>query len=245
MILQSSFLNMGSPPLARGKVVTTITASGNERITPACAGKSGLGYTSLCMRWDHPRLRGEKIFIHLNHWRAQGSPPLARGKERKTKEKPTCFGITPACAGKREGMFDCEDVIRDHPRLRGEKLKSLMRFRRRMGSPPLARGKGFCRSPSSGKPRITPACAGKRLLCPRFGSLSRDHPRLRGEKYLLYLLSMPSKGSPPLARGKAKGNELLLIFVRITPACAGKSSFLLFGFCFCWDHPRLRGEKPK
>ena len=91
--------------------------------------------------------------------------------------------------------------------------------------------------------RITPACAGKSGFNTYSDFVTRDHPRLRGEKCTTELNSRQSTGSPPLARGKvifkdAGGKEL-----RITPACAGKSPArsaapLLFG-----DHPRLRGEK--
>ena len=51
------------------------------------------------------------------------------------------------------------------------------------------------------------------------------------------------EGSPPLARGKAVSAMACSEFLRITPACAGKSE----GRQDCTqrfeDHPRLRGEK--
>ena len=134
------------------------------RITPACAGKSGSMdiFDETCK--DHPRLRGEKSYrrnrVNIN----RGSPPLARGKDRKTEEKPTCFGITPACAGKSKvnvtGLGDSED----HPRLRGEKRSCLPPGRWCLGSPPLARGKAASSRLLVMLKRITPACAGKSAL---------------------------------------------------------------------------------
>ena len=50
----------GSPPLARGKVVTRRSASLVPGITPACAGKSYNLDPDAASNRDHPRLRGEK-----------------------------------------------------------------------------------------------------------------------------------------------------------------------------------------
>ena len=51
---------LGSPPLARGKGVTTVTLCVTARITPACAGKSAYAEQERYKKQDHPRLRGEK-----------------------------------------------------------------------------------------------------------------------------------------------------------------------------------------
>ena len=71
----------------------------------------------------------------------------------------------------------------------------------------------------------------------------RDHPRLRGEKFLFRNFISPVVGSPPLTRGKGKDyvdeNEL----TRITPAYAGKSATGAPVTNFSKDRPRLRGEK--
>ena len=51
----------GSPPRMRGKVKDLRDGLGLERITPACAGKSGrFDRLSGCPR-DHPRVCGEKL----------------------------------------------------------------------------------------------------------------------------------------------------------------------------------------
>ena len=73
---------LGSPPLARGKGNFIKGITGRVGITPACAGKRiQMMFTKLLKR-DHPRLRGEKLFTPKYGPLKQGSPPLARGKER-------------------------------------------------------------------------------------------------------------------------------------------------------------------
>ena len=65
-----------------------------------------------------------------------------RGKVDEVHEMKDNVRITPAYAGKRASVSLKEEVLRDHPRLCGEKLPR------------------FCLSPRSGG--ITPAYAGKR-----------------------------------------------------------------------------------
>ena len=70
----------GSPPLARGKLTTLPKPFGSRRITPACAGKTGLCPEDLHSERDHPRLRGENSVRQHHASITEGSPPLARGK---------------------------------------------------------------------------------------------------------------------------------------------------------------------
>ena len=50
----------GSPPRGRGKGVGAARIGCGVGITPAWAGKRIQGQNSLCARWDHPRVGGEK-----------------------------------------------------------------------------------------------------------------------------------------------------------------------------------------
>ena len=50
----------GSPPRARGKVITHVPRSTEIGITPACAGKRTQRPAKYRTFWDHPRVRGEK-----------------------------------------------------------------------------------------------------------------------------------------------------------------------------------------
>ena len=92
--------------------------------------------------------------------------------------------------------------------------------------------------------RITPAYAGKRWLAIWRQCYREDHPRLCGEKRRFASLWLPVVGSPPPMRGKGTSGRLAFVVLRITPAYAGKSSFLFPPKILYEDHPRLCGEKP-
>ena len=52
----------GSPPHGRGKAANAPPLCPVSGITPAWAGKSGGFFASAALRWDHPRMGGEKPF---------------------------------------------------------------------------------------------------------------------------------------------------------------------------------------
>ena len=152
----------GSPPHARGKGYSPWERCRRRRITPACAGKSHLQRCGHQTMWDHPRMRGEKKSKIKRSLLATGSPPHARGKGSRQRQRQCRWRITPACAGKRRGAGARHRKRRDHPRMRGEKKKSPSNSVIFRGSPPHARGKAFRRFFQRVHIGITPACAGKR-----------------------------------------------------------------------------------
>ena len=135
-----------------------------ERITPAYAGKSPIEARRIRKKQDHPRLRGEKLPGLLLSPVMAGSPPLTRGKVSVPSVMSKLRGITPAYAGKSSGCDFCSGCIKDHPRLRGDKLRSNFRSHSSKGSPPLTRGKVGRRDTSCCRSGITPAYAGKSQL---------------------------------------------------------------------------------
>ena len=66
-------------------------------------------------------MRGEKTQVMTNKMTADGSPPLARGKDFDEDYMKDNLRITPACAGKSTAESFTDEQIGDHPRLRGEK----------------------------------------------------------------------------------------------------------------------------
>ena len=54
---------------------------------------------------------------------------------------------------------------------------------------------------------------------------------------------VPDEGSPPPMRGKVLRLPFMWAATRITPAYAGKSCMQHTALGWCWDHPRLCGEK--
>ena len=125
----------------------------------------------------------------------------------------------------------------------GEKLISWQTVPPLLGSPPHGRGKGDNHRSYESLTRITPAWAGKRGGFPSAIALSKDHPRMGGEKFQRSYSARISGGSPPHGRGKELCDSCLRIRQRITPAWAGKR---LLGGQRHWlhrDHPRMGGEK--
>ena len=111
---------------------------------------------------------------------------------------------------------------------------------------------------------ITPAYAGKRgcfltISCNSIGSpprmrgkasslrrrrsISRDHPRVCGEKQTGRRVLSLQEGSPPRMRGKADVPGDKIDFSRITPAYAGKRTVYEVMPFIIGDHPRVCGEK--
>ena len=105
----------------RGKGLVVRAALPARRITPAYAGKSRAVIGGGHALQDHPRVCGEKSG-RVRPWRKhKGSPPRMRGKVIRCEELARVVGITPACAGKRGGMYHTRQSRGDHPRMCGEK----------------------------------------------------------------------------------------------------------------------------
>ena len=166
-----------------------------------------------------------------------------RGKANKTPFETDSVGITPACAGKRVHHESVRGARQDHPRVCGEKGSSLHTTSVSPGSPPRVRGKekkgfgGFVNT------RITPACAGKSRSRKSKGIISKDHPRVCGEKVKTQSDFCGMVGSPPRVRGKVENRIYLTDPLGITPACAGKSEVGEQSGQTTPDHPRVCGEK--
>ena len=93
------------------------------------------------------------------------------------------------------------------------------------GSPPPMRGKAVNGIVKYNTLGITPAYAGKRSYNQRRTVLLKDHPRLCGEKQKIRHHVSIVTGSPPPMRGKVQDAPYIYIYlyIRITPAYAGKS----------------------
>ena len=127
-------------------------------------------------------MRGEKLCVTAAANPYIGSPPRARGKEDNELEVFDDLGITPACAGKSIHHVTKPAHHGDHPRVRGEKGTTSTSQQRMIGSPPRARGKVKGQGRHDNHDGITPACAGKSGYIQTNKPVSRDHPRVRGEK---------------------------------------------------------------
>ena len=73
----------------------------------------------------------------------------------------------------------------------GEKRRPALDVRAVPGSPPRVRGKGHALRLRLQPPGITPACAGKRRMDGGSYAKAEDHPRVCGEKPLLFFVLSP------------------------------------------------------
>ena len=153
----------GSPPRMRGKGAQYSLPVWRHRITPAYAGKSLPSRACPPSCWDHPRVCGEKHIRVVCGCTRVGSPPRMRGKEAAGKLCSPGRGITPAYAGKRGRSPSPSRLLRDHPRVCGEKSCTHLCELSQGGSPPRMRGKVFRSAGAAFRAGITPAYAGKRL----------------------------------------------------------------------------------
>ena len=174
---------------------------------------------------------------------SSGSPPHGRGKDGKFIRINESTGITPAWAGKRAARGGSSSSSWDHPRTGGEKNTTTRHRTSLLGSPPRGRGKGVAVAGVPVAAGITPAQAGKRRETSDRRNASRDHPRVGGEKHQIDFRGTVGLGSSPHRRGKAHLWIIHQIFIRITPAWAGKRSVELFLSVLSLDHPRVGGEK--
>ena len=113
------------------------------------------------------------------------------------------------------------------------------------GSPPHTRGKVGQNIVYLSHPGITPAYAGKSPSPMHYKQPVRDHPRIRGEKWIWYPGPSEILGSPPHTRGKVQTARGLKSKRGITPAYAGKRVSTATASSCPQDHPRICGEKSK
>ena len=160
-------------------------------------------------------------FSSLNH---SETPPLARGRLPVLPWHDYRQRNTPACAGKTPSIRAGRNTPAE--------------------TPPLARGRLEDRKTLGAASGNTPACAGKTRAKPSTRSMSRKHPRLRGEDEHASRGNAPRLETPPLARGRRILQILVAEPLRNTPACAGKTRISTAKLPSDRKHPRLRGEDP-
>ena len=132
---------LGSPPRGRGKENSGLFTEAIRGITPAWAGKSFRAAESRQACRDHPRVGGEKYRSSRTSTCVKGSPPRGRGKEIVDITEWPTNRITPAWAGKSCFLRFFQLLIRDHPRVGGEKKHTKSWKAATAGSPPRGRGK--------------------------------------------------------------------------------------------------------
>ena len=221
-MLPAGISSEGSPPRGRGKVCIAFLGLSASRITPAWAGKRYQQQVGRAVGRDHPRVGGEKAKGKPKSQGHLGSPPRGRGKVETISSNSRAEGITPAWAGKSRAAVPAEQLIRDHPRVGGEKYAGRRHRGDLKGSPPRGRGKGQLHPWAAFHAGITPAWAGKRHTLKTSSRDDWDHPRVGGEKHPASSNFFSGSGSPPRGRGKDAIGIHSFLRLGITPAWAGK-----------------------
>ena len=233
----------GSPPRVRGEGTLAEMREKRGRITPACAGRSHRMRSHRSAGPDHPRVCGEKFFSRPKLPTGEGSPPRVRGEVELPHDRVKQLRITPACAGRSRRSWGSFSRGEDHPRVCGEKSIHSGAKTHITGSPPRVRGEAYMCISVETRPRITPACAGRRPPGSPGQPRWWDHPRVCGEKMPCRTTARMAAGSPPRVRGEDARHDLNQSYQGITPACAGRSFVLPSIISAPPDHPRVCGEK--
>ena len=132
-----------------------------------------------------------------------------------------------------------------------------------LGSPPHVREKRLQLEEHVHLLGITPACAGKTLSLNflvifsagspphvrekpltkrRYWCQFQDHPRMCGKNIFVISQLFAHPGSPPHVREKLAVNCVISYPIRITPACAGKTTMICVQGLPRKDHPRMCGK---
>ncbi len=242
--LAATVTSSGSPPPARGPLVTDPARLTRRGITPACAGTT-CRTLRRGIRWpDHPRLRGDHIRYPTKSAACLGSPPPARGPLVGLFDALLSLRITPAYAGTTPPTDPPPPDAPDHPRLRGDHPYTFGVGAIVDGSPPPARNPLPDHALPQTQLRITPACAGTTWRSRSRTGAPSDHPRLRGDHTNCPRIFSTYSGSPPPARGPPACPPRRQPTGRITPACAGTTPPPERSGGASSDHPRLRGDHP-
>ena len=233
---------IGSSPHTRGALHVGLQVLGHLRIIPAYAGSTSATPTSSQNWMDHPRIRGEHKCGSREKTTSPGSSPHTRGALPQTSDRRDATRIIPAYAGSTFVSAFGDGGDADHPRIRGEHVRTLCERSSMMGSSPHTRGAPAFVTAYGRRERIIPAYAGSTWKASFDPMRRRDHPRIRGEHSIVSGAICTMSGSSPHTRGARSESQFRRENGRIIPAYAGSTFALSNMSRWDQDHPRIRGE---
>ena len=200
----------------------SMCGAGIRGIIPAYAGSTCEGHLGWGVPWDHPRIRGEHARLCRILKIQVGSSPHTRGAHHSRGAASAAPRIIPAYAGSTARRRYPAALPTDHPRIRGEHVRSSGKATCPGGSSPHTRGAPPTSSFSAALRRIIPAYAGS---TPAMARILRS-----------------ASGSSPHTRGAPPDPQPFAFAARIIPAYAGSTRYRVSPSSRMKDHPRIRGE---
>ena len=232
----------GSSPHTRGAPLRLQQDQVLSRIIPAYAGSTDGRHAEIPVRADHPRIRGEHVWVVGGAADRGGSSPHTRGALSVLTVMWTGRGIIPAYAGSTGQEQELRQGPGDHPRIRGEHSLSESAVIASAGSSPHTRGAQIPGRVARRRRRIIPAYAGSTGAVKTPRAPKQDHPRIRGEHDEVPDQNTLGVGSSPHTRGAPGPETRPVPSGGIIPAYAGSTLFSLDAIHQTRDHPRIRGE---
>ena len=148
-------------------------------------------------------------------------PPHTR-EPRMVGQKISSFvRITPAYAGTTRIQLQALRQSQDHPRIRGNHPILTLLLIEQQGSPPHTREPHDNTAITTNFERITPAYAGTTKNSIQQAPVVEDHPRIRGNHFVVVASVLAELGSPPHTREPQRKAYRRIHKRRITPAYAG------------------------
>ncbi len=233
----------GSSPRVRGTRSAALTASGNLRFIPACAGNATRSLQSSSVDPVHPRVCGERYRLTFRGYSIDGSSPRVRGTRPKPPDGNPGRRFIPACAGIAVRRQSSRSTPTVHPRVCGERGVHGPKRGANAGSSPRVRGTQANGNVPAPVLRFIPACAGNARLPQPAPYTTTVHPRVCGERPETLINDDLGDGSSPRVRGTRYGCAVALHERRFIPACAGNAAAYRGAFEGAAVHPRVCGER--
>ena len=213
----------GSSPHTRGAPPTDDRKRPNFGIIPAYAGSTFDSEFLWGPGTDHPRIRGEHLFVDEAPQRYLGSSPHTRGAHAHRPAHECRPWIIPAYAGSTANRRQEASEFWDHPRIRGEHVNRVGVDEGLQGSSPHTRGAHRSARSRGYHERIIPAYAGSTPTTSSKCPSNTDHPRIRGEHLRRTDRCPYLTGSSPHTRGALRLHRRHRARRRIIPAYAGST----------------------
>ena len=187
---------------------------------------------------------GERPIVQVASGGSAGSSPRVRGTRRPGQIPRPPGRFIPACAGNARQVPQSNHFPSVHPRVCGERGRTVGGNCDGCGSSPRVRGTRLSAMVGLHLRRFIPACAGNATWKQSAKCRQTVHPRVCGERLQMRLQSRLPGGSSPRVRGtlatwRADGSVW-----RFIPACAGNAVTRKWCRSSSTVHPRVCGERP-